>query len=96
MPYKLVHALQELMTLQFTAKKNTNLESTEDLPDEVLDKIDVIQQLAKLTFGTQIKPTLQQEHVMKTNGFTVLPNKVDMVGWKSGKITTPRGDIFYP
>ena len=96
MPYRLVHALQELMTLEFTAKKNADLESTENLPENVLDKIDKIQQLAKQTFGTQIKPTLQQEYVMKTNGFTVLPNKVDMVGWKSGKITTPKGDIFYP
>lgn len=97
MPYRLVHGLQKLMTMDFDAKPSADLMSAEaDVPEEVLEEVEKIACEARQLFGSGLRPNPRQEYIMEQAGFRVEPGKVDMVGWKTGKIITPKGTIFYP
>lgn len=97
MPYRLVHELQKLMTMEFTASKKDVLGGPDvDLPDEVWAQLEKIWTQAGRVFSPRLEPDHQQAYIMEKHGFPVMPGRVDMVAWKSGKIVTPRGMIYYP
>lgn len=96
MPYQLVRKLEDLMSMPFDAEPNTILGSSVCvLPDLILDQIDAIADTAHNTFGSRVRPTQQQDAILKKHGFEIKPHNVTCGVWQSAVIDTPRGMIRY-
>lgn len=97
MPYRLVQELEKLMAFSLDTEPTTKLTcSSVKLPEEVYTQLDKVITAVKHTFGTRLKPTQQQDYILRQKGFVFEADKTDVVGWKSGKIKTERGIIHYP
>jgi len=97
MPHRLIARLKTLVSLEIQVQfPDLPLNDPRaGLPEDIASVVDLIEYDAKVVFGRNIKPTPRQLALMQSNGFPVIAETQDSIGWKRGRIQTIKGDIIY-
>jgi hypothetical protein len=99
MPHRLIKELRKLAAADIASVADTTnpylTDFSRDLPDDILDQLELIEKLARETFGPRLEPTVRQGTIMREEGFPVSIGKHTSAVWFTGVIKTPKGLISY-